>query len=81
MTVSHLSYSFAKAQGVLLHMPDSAAMPICRHLAEAQLPALIEAQRVAGRLITFETYRSRNIRRCPLRRLSRLCLRGGADGQ
>ncbi len=55
MTVSHLSYSFAKAQGVLLHMPDSAAMPICRHLAEAQLPALIEAQRVAGRLITFET--------------------------
>lgn len=55
MTVSHLSYSFAKAQGVLLHMPDTAdTAPVCRHLPEAKLPALIEAQRVAGRVILFE---------------------------
>lgn len=56
MTGAVLGYSFAKAQGVLLssaETPDAA--PICRHLADAALPALIEAQRIAGQLIRFET--------------------------
>lgn len=49
----HLSYSFAKSQGVLLQdAPEEG--PVCRHLADASLAALLEAQRIAGRLIRFE---------------------------
>ena len=52
---THLSYSFAKSQGVLLQdAPDGAAAPVCRHLPDAALAALVEAQRVAGRLVKFE---------------------------
>jgi general secretion pathway protein E len=55
MSDTVLSYSFAKAQGVLLDTAGSAgAMPVCRHLPAAALPALIEAQRIAGGLVRFE---------------------------
>jgi general secretion pathway protein E len=53
MNVAALSYGFAKANGVLLDRAEG--MPItCRHLPNAPLSALIEAQRIAGQLITFE---------------------------
>ena len=48
-----LGYGFAKAQGVLLDRgPDD--VPVCRHLASAPVAALVEAQRIAGRLIVFD---------------------------
>lgn len=50
-----LSYSFAKSHGVLLDMrAEDGAGPVCRHLPGAKLPALMEAQRIAGVLIRFE---------------------------
>ncbi|MCE0507397.1 GspE/PulE family protein, partial [Roseivivax sp. GX 12232] len=51
-----LSYAFAKAHGAVLDPDDAApeAAPLCRHLPTATPAALIEAQRVAGRLIGFE---------------------------
>lgn len=53
MSTSTLSYGFAKANGVLLD--QSEGMPvICRHLPGTPLSSLIEAQRIAGRLVTFE---------------------------
>lgn len=52
MTVQ-VGYSFAKSQGVLLQ-DAQAETPVCRHLADASLSALIEAQRIAGRLVRFE---------------------------
>ena len=56
MTIVQLGYTFAKTHGVLLHLPEDAdAVPICRHLPEAHLSALVEAQRVAGQLIKFES--------------------------
>lgn len=54
MTVQNLSYSFAKAHGVLLHPGDRTGGPVCRHLPDASLSALIEAQRVAGGPVGFE---------------------------
>lgn len=55
MTSTQLSYSFAKTHGVLLHQPEAPeAAPICRHLPQAKLAALIEAQRIAGRIVSFE---------------------------
>ncbi|KIN74990.1 Type II secretion pathway protein E [Sulfitobacter noctilucae] len=48
-----LSYSFAKANGVLIET-DGEAAPLCRHLPGAKLPALLEAQRVAGGQMQFE---------------------------
>lgn len=55
MTYSALSYGFAKANGVLLESSQAdASKVVCRHLPDAELPALIEAQRVAGLSITFE---------------------------
>ncbi|WP_088623904.1 GspE/PulE family protein [Oceanicola sp. 22II-s10i] len=48
-----LGYGFAKAQGVLLDTGDGDE-PICRHLDTAPVAALIEAQRIAGRLIAWE---------------------------
>lgn len=52
---TRLSYSFAKTQGVLLQSgADDDSPPVCRHLPDAGLSAMIEAQRVAGRLIRFE---------------------------
>ncbi len=59
MTGQPLGYSFAKAHGVLLDTAEDTAgaaapEPVCRHLPEATLAALLEAQRVAGRLIPFD---------------------------
>lgn len=52
---TRLSYSFAKTHGVLLQdSGEDDAPPVCRHLPDAALSAMIEAQRVAGRLIRFE---------------------------
>lgn len=48
-----LSYGFAKANGVILDQSEGAPV-ICRHLPDTPLAALIEAQRIAGQLITFE---------------------------
>ncbi|MFT6531924.1 MAG: general secretion pathway protein E [Limimaricola cinnabarinus] len=48
-----LSYGFANAGGVIL-MRDAEGRPVCRHRPEANLEAMIEAQRVAGRLVAFE---------------------------
>lgn len=53
MTAPAMTYSFAKAQGVLLDLPGDGPM-ICRHLSDAPLAALLEAQRIAGQLIAFE---------------------------
>ncbi|QUJ76779.1 Flp pilus assembly complex ATPase component TadA [Sulfitobacter albidus] len=50
---STLSYSFAKAHGVLI-AEETGGPPLCRHLPGATLPALLEAQRVAGGRVTFE---------------------------
>ncbi|MBM1635194.1 Flp pilus assembly complex ATPase component TadA [Sulfitobacter mediterraneus] len=47
-----LSYSFAKAHGVLLE--TEGGTPLCRHLPGATLSALMEAQRIAGRPISFD---------------------------
>ncbi len=49
---TNLSYGYAKTHGVLLDHPEGET--VCRHLPRAALPALIEAQRVAGSLIRFE---------------------------
>jgi general secretion pathway protein E len=55
MSHASLSYRFAKAHGVLLEMPAAPdAAPVCRHLPKAALAALIEAQRLAGRPVSFE---------------------------
>lgn len=55
MTATQLSYSFAKTYGVLLYHPDTPEdAPICQHLPQAPLNALIEAQRIAGRIVSFE---------------------------
>ena len=48
-----LGYGFANAGGVIL-MRDAEGRPVCRHRPEASLEAMIEAQRVAGRLVAFE---------------------------
>lgn len=48
-----LSYSFAKAHGVLIEAQDDATR-ICRHLPGAGLSALVEAQRIAGAGVRFE---------------------------
>lgn len=53
MSTTTLSYGFAKAHGVLLD--QSGGLPtICRHLPGTPLSSLIEAQRIAGQLVTFE---------------------------
>lgn len=55
MTHQKLSYSFAKSYGVLLEAGEgSEGELVCRHLPDASFSALIEAQRMAGRLIGFE---------------------------
>lgn len=54
MSLANLSYGFAKSNGVLLEHEVEDGLVICRHLPDAKLPALIEAQRVAGQLITFQ---------------------------
>ncbi len=54
MTGPVLSYSFAKTHGVLLQSVQDDTAPVCMHLPDAPLPALIEAQRIAGALIRFE---------------------------
>ncbi|KIN71061.1 GspE/PulE family protein [Sulfitobacter guttiformis] len=55
MTFTPLSYSFAKANGVLLQKPaEFAEKHVCQHLETASVSALIEAQRIAGRLVSFE---------------------------
>jgi general secretion pathway protein E len=54
MTGPVLSYSFAKTHGVLLEPLQVDTAPVCMHLPDAPLPALIEAQRIAGALIRFE---------------------------
>ncbi|OAN78812.1 type II secretion system protein GspE [Sulfitobacter pontiacus] len=54
MTGPVLSYSFAKTHGVLLDPLQVDTAPVCMHLPDAPLPALIEAQRIAGALIRFE---------------------------
>lgn len=48
-----LSYSFAKARGVLLN-DDQGNGLLCEHLPDARLPAMLEAQRIAGGLVRFE---------------------------
>ncbi len=48
-----LSYGFAKTHGVLLQSGQDGS-PLCRHLPDAPLSALLEAQRVARRLIAFD---------------------------
>lgn len=48
-----LGYGFAKASGVIL-MPGAEGRTLCRHLPGAEIEALIEAQRVAGALVSFE---------------------------
>lgn len=51
-----LSYTFAKSHGAILEGGKDHDGPLlCRHLPDAGLPALLEAQRIAGRLISFET--------------------------
>lgn len=51
-----LSYSFAKSHGVILEGGKEPNAPlICRHLPDVTFRALLEAQRIAGRLISFET--------------------------
>ncbi len=47
-----VSYSFAKGHGVLLEAREGGL--ICRHLPEAALPGLLEAQRIAGQGLHFE---------------------------
>jgi len=54
MTGPMLSYSFAKTHGVLLQLVQDDTAQVCKHLPDAPLPALIEAQRIAGALIRFE---------------------------
>ncbi|MFA8386238.1 MAG: GspE/PulE family protein [Pelagibaca sp.] len=55
MTTTQLGYSFAKSHGVLLQFPETLeAVPICQYLPGAKPAALMEAQRIAGRLTTFE---------------------------
>lgn len=55
MNGATLSYGFAKANGVLLSAPVAPdTPPVCRHLPDAALAALIEAQRIAGCLVTFD---------------------------
>lgn len=55
MRHSHLSYSFAKANGVLLNKNGGADGDIrCLHLETAAVSAMMEAQRVAGHLIAFD---------------------------
>ncbi|MDF1727661.1 MAG: ATPase, T2SS/T4P/T4SS family [Sulfitobacter sp.] len=50
-----LSYSFAKFHGVLIApAAEGEPGPVCRHLPGAKLPALLEAQRIAGGLARFE---------------------------
>lgn len=63
---ARLDYSFAKAHGVIVQAcdaraedqagegTDGALPPVCRHLPDATLPALLEAQRVAGAALRFE---------------------------
>ncbi len=48
-----LSYAFAKGHGALLETDETSAF-VCRHLVTAGPAALLEAQRVAGHLLTFE---------------------------
>jgi general secretion pathway protein E len=48
-----LSYAFAKSHGVLLQSGQDGT-PLCRHLPDAPLSALLEAQRVAQGLIAFD---------------------------
>ena len=48
-----LAYGFAKSNGVVL--AATAAGPVCRCRADAPLPALLEAQRVARQAVGFET--------------------------
>ncbi len=48
-----LGYGFANAGGVIL-MRDPDGRAVCRHRPEASLESMIEAQRVAGRLVAFE---------------------------
>ena len=55
MSAKLLSYGFAKSHGVLLHAEDGADTIRCQHRPDASVQALIEAQRVAGELIAFET--------------------------
>ncbi|MGR3502565.1 GspE/PulE family protein [Pseudaestuariivita sp.] len=52
--VARLSYGFAKAHGVLLAQDEADAAAVCRHLPDAPVEAMIEAQRIAGALIAFE---------------------------
>lgn len=55
MNQAALSYGFAKANGVLLEpSKGNAGRVTCRHLPGAGLPALMEAQRIAGQMLTFE---------------------------
>ncbi|WP_306006172.1 GspE/PulE family protein [Aquicoccus porphyridii] len=53
MSTTTLSYGFAKAHGVLLDQSEGMPM-ICRHLPGTPLSSLIEAQRIAGQLVSFE---------------------------
>lgn len=56
MNDTQLSYSFAKANGIILHRPENTQSHVtCHHLATAPVPALIEAQRISGGLIHFLT--------------------------
>ncbi|WP_407492957.1 GspE/PulE family protein [Pseudooceanicola sp. MF1-13] len=49
-----LGYGFAKSRGVLLDRGPTGA-PQCLHLADAPVMALMEAQRLAGVLLDFQT--------------------------
>ena len=51
MSEATLGYGFARTHGVLLETEDGS--PVCLHRPEAALPALLEAQRIAGRLLRF----------------------------
>jgi len=53
MSGAALNYGFAKTHGVLL-TPGEGHETVCRHRADAPVAALMEAQRMAGRLIRFE---------------------------
>jgi len=55
MSAKLLSYGFAKSHGVLLSAGEGVAEIRCQHRPGASVQALIEAQRIAGTLIAFES--------------------------
>ncbi|KAF0675834.1 GspE/PulE family protein [Profundibacterium mesophilum] len=54
MSLPRLSYGFAKRRGIVLAEREDGT-PVCRHLEQAPQAALLEAQRVAAHVLTFET--------------------------